>query len=385
MSSLFTKKEYDRIPIGDKNNEEDGGDVIMEEEDDEETPSQQRGAVSESEGSSWWARIRRGLHLSLVPDDTTVFWLDGIETIRFAKFFLWTALGLIWMHKLVAWMVRRRRTTTFFLQIGCCRQLLNVCVCLFVSLCAHGNLCCLWMVLSVLVKDWERDLDYTLLDMLVYDGNLVVLDTVVFFVMGRLHRKRGVDHLAWMGLSWLSATYTSWSYTFSFLQHSATLYEMHCRWPWQLWTFAILLVVLGAFLVVRHVLHFYHKAQLSLKLVEIAVTLFLFVLPQALNANFHFHHYAAGWLLGIHANADTWWSRATMAWCWGQYINGIAVYGRDPPLTCGYAYYVSIDQTCPYLDCYVHQITTSTNETQTVYNDLPTPDWRNCSSSAYHP
>eukprot|EP00980_Cylindrotheca_fusiformis_P021688 scaffold8529_cov137-Cylindrotheca_fusiformis.AAC.18 len=81
----------------------------------------------------------------------------------------------------------------------------------------------------------------------------------------------------------------------------------------------------------------------------------------------------AGWMLGMHCNYNVWWSRAAMAWCWGMYINGIGVYGRDPILTCEYAYFVATDNHCPFVMAY---------STSSLENHLPPSpaDWRNCSS-----
>jgi hypothetical protein len=102
---------------------------------------------------------------------------------------------------------------------------------------------------------------------------------------------------------------------------------------------------------------------------------------------FHLHHWYSGFLLGMHCNFNVWWSRAAMAWCWGMYINGIAVYGRDPVLTCEYAYFLSVDQHCPYVQCYVDALKEQVNHTvnnHTVHEMVPV-DWRNCSSTDYHP
>jgi len=150
---------------------------------------------------------------------------------------------------------------------------------------------------------------------------------------------------------------------------------MHCWWPWELWIFGVAVVFLGTLLVLLHIHQLWKQDRLVVKIVEIVVSLGLFVFPQCTNPSFHFHHWFAGWLLGMHANLDTWWSRATMAWCWGQYINGIAVYGRDPTLTCAYGYFVGVDQGCSFLDCYV-QSNPETNVTE--YRPLLQPDWRNC-------
>jgi hypothetical protein len=93
----------------------------------------------------------------------------------------------------------------------------------------------------------------------------------------------------------------------------------------------------------------------------------------------------AGWLLGMHCNYDVWWSRAVMAWCWGMYINGIAVYGRDPVLTCEYAYFVASDNRCPFVDKNSSNLFTGM-ELFLMGDNMPPPDdWRNCSSHGYHP
>jgi hypothetical protein len=85
-----------------------------------------------------------------------------------------------------------------------------------------------------------------------------------------------------------------------------------------------------------------------------------------------------------------------MAYFYGMYINGIAVYGRDPLLTCEYAHFVSQDQHCPMRS---HE-----DESESPWkhvdvfsllwmifppsfsdHNLHPSDWRNCSSKGYHP
>mmetsp|Transcript_9877 Transcript_9877/g.21452 ORF Transcript_9877/g.21452 Transcript_9877/m.21452 type:complete len:132 (-) Transcript_9877:1991-2386(-) len=67
---------------------------------------------------------------------------------------------------------------------------------------------------------------------------------------------------------------------------------------------------------------------------------------------------------------------------------GIAVYGRDPVLTCGYTLFLSKAQGCPYLDCYMDGLANPPeqidNQTHIVH-EMKQPDWRNCSADAYHP
>ena len=198
------------------------------------------------------------------------------------------------------------------------------------------------------IKKLEHREGLTLSDIWLYEGNSILLDCIVFFSVGRLYSQQlSVDHVLWMFLAFTSSMYTSVLPKFKFLQHSVTLFEMHCVWPWQLWVFVAGFVLPACTItVVLHTVHACRHGDFTRKCLELIFSLILFLLPQGTNGSFEFHHWFAGLLLGMHANYDTWFSRATMAWCWGQYINGIAVWGRDPTLTCAYAQYISIRQGC---------------------------------------
>jgi hypothetical protein len=157
-------------------------------------------------------------------------------------------------------------------------------------------------------------------------------------------------------------------------------------WPWKLWAFVMVLIPLIITLALLHLRRAFQKGVLIIKIMEILLCIFFFVAPLAPSPYFHLHHWYAGWLLGMHCNFDVWWSRAAMAYCWGMYINGIAVYGRDPVLTCEYAYFLTVDQHCPYINCYLEGIQTISNVTNhTVVKEMITPNWRNCSADSYHP
>ena len=218
--------------------------------------------------------------------------------------------------------------------------------------------------------------------MIVYDGQPILMDTMFFFVIGRLYEQRGIDHLAWLGVMLASGLFTSMETIFPFLQHSVTLYSMHCLWPLELWVFAIAIVALCGIVVVLHVRYVLEHGRFGMKVMELVLTVVLFLLPPMSSPYFHFHHWYAGWLVGMHCNFDTWWSRLTMAWCWGAYINGIAVYGRDPLLTCGYSFYLSYSLRCPYLQCYVDEMRNHTHANITI---MEAQDWRNCSAADYLP
>lgn len=197
-----------------------------------------------------------------------------------------------------------------------------------------------------------------------------------------------MDQLSWLFWLFASNIFMSVLPQFKFLQESFTLYNMHCTWSWKLWAFVVILAPLVVFDILLHVHYAVRHGFFARKLLELVMAVLFWFLPYASSPYFHLHHWFAGWWVGMHANFDTWWSRATLAWCWGMYINGIAAYGRDPVLTCGYAFFISEQNRCPFLDCYMEGINTpkpDTNETVPLVKPMVKPDWRNCSADAYHP
>lgn len=265
-------------------------------------------------------------------------------------------------------------------------------------------------ILSIFVTRWvvlkefpDHDSFWKLWQLFTYEGDSIVRDLCVFFVVGRLSHRSGVDTLEWMFWGILANIYFESQGFVPWMQHAVTLYEMHCIWPWQLWVFAVWVVLASVGVGAAHVVVAHRRRILSIRLVEFLSCLGIFVAPLVSSPYFHFHHWFAGWLLGMHANLhDRWWSRAAMAYCWGMYVNGLAVYGRDPLLTCEYVRFLQADLQCPSVfveeelpsDYYNYggmkmnnvfwnwaKRIVRTNDD----NDLPPADWRNCSSSGYHP
>ncbi|CAB9516513.1 expressed unknown protein [Seminavis robusta] len=257
----------------------------------------------------------------------------------------------------------------------------------------------------VFTLNWEHRKGLTLYDTWVYEGNLILLDCIAMFSVGRLFDRSAVDHLAWMSVMLLSSLYTSTLPHVSWLRHSVTLYELHCTWPWQLWIFVVALCVpVCAGVVILHLRHAQLQEDLTRKTFEVMLTMILFLVPQMLHTNFEFHHWFAGLLCGMHANYDVWWSQLAMAWCWGQYVNGIAVWGRDPPLKCSYASYITKRQGCcrhhrPLEDtvfgvadghrwggvseeaCWLDDSAIHNSPAATLFDDitsLTSSDWRHC-------
>lgn len=285
------------------------------------------------------------IYETLLPDDA---WkirggilLEGSFLVKLTKFLLFTFGGIFYVH----WLVSHRQ--------------------------AH------------------RDEQLRIWQIWVFDGGLIARDAAIFFLVGRLWQKRGIDHLVWATVVLGCNVYMELQHYVPWFRHSFTLYEMHCIWEWQTWAYFALVVVVSLAITALHVWRAWHEKVLVVKGVEVLLFIIFFLSPVLPSPYFHFHHWFAGWLVGMHFNFDVWWSTAAMAWCHGLYINGIAVYGRDPVLTCGYAYFMSWDQQCPFLEC---DKSFSVDSTLLVWmfgdslpngrEDLATSvDWRNCSSA----
>ena len=139
-----------------------------------------------------------------------------------------------------------------------------------------------------------------------YEFDLIVRDCFVFFVVGRLWEKPGIDHLAWMGTAILSNVYFESQNFLWFLQHSVTLFEMHCLWPWELWIFALVLVVAATGLVIAHAVEAWNERFIISKLIEVGLCVLFFMAPMVTSDYFHLHHWYAGWLMGMQFNYNMW-------------------------------------------------------------------------------
>jgi hypothetical protein len=265
----------------------------------------------------------------------------------------------------------------------------------------------------------DRDHRLHLWEIWVFEGDMIIRDSVVFFAIGRIWKQpRGVDNIEWIVMMVLANIYFESQGYISWMGHSVTLYEMHCVWPWQLWVFVGTVIPLFATLFFAHLVRAHREGILTIKLIELSLCIGMFLAPIVPSPYFHFHHWFAGWFFGMHANlSDVWWSRMTMAYFWGMYINGIAVYGRDPMLTCEYARFVTSDQNCPAWNregggdtngqsvgewqvSWDHELLSSGKwiinavtlfshgswgSSDYIYDGLAPADWRNCSSKGYHP
>jgi hypothetical protein len=74
----------------------------------------------------------------------------------------------------------------------------------------------------------DRDKSLRLWHIWVFEGNLIVADMIIFFIVGRLWRQKGVDNLAFLGWAFICNVYFQSQPYIKFLQHSVSLFEMHC-------------------------------------------------------------------------------------------------------------------------------------------------------------
>jgi len=229
--------------------------------------------------------------------------------------------------------------------------------------------------------DFENDESYKLSTLLKYDFTPILMDLLLFFTVGRLARKQGIDTLEFVVPSILGIYVMSKSSDWSWARYSVSLYMIHCRWPLTLMVVSVFVLALGIFIVSAHFRFALQKGILVAKMLEMTTFFILLLAPVASNPNLHLHHWFCALLLAPHANFDIWWSRATFAFLMGMYINGISVYGRDPVLGCDYGYYLSLDQSCSYFECNYYTDDDG-NSTDDGPIPLPESDWRNCSSPA---
>ena len=224
--------------------------------------------------------------------------------------------------------------------------------------------------------NWEIDDNYTISDFFLFDFTAVLFDMLFYFVVGRCS-KVNIDKLfPWGSFIVLGCIYPSIANDFAFLRHSLSMYEMMCNWPWILFVYVATLLVLAVVLIGCLLRSHYQRSVLLSRCIESVVLTCIFILPFASDNNFHLHHWFGMWWLGMQANAPEWWSRAFQAYCLGCYINGIAVYGRDPILGCKMAFYRSTNANCSYMSCYE-----DTGENGTHYKPFIGPDWRTCNAT----
>jgi hypothetical protein len=236
----------------------------------------------------------------------------------------------------------------------------------------------------VVALDLEHDSTYGVDAFLRYDVNEVVLDLLFLFVAGGMHARPAADELGFAAIAACNAFLMSVLNEIPALQHSFSLFEMHCRWTFGTWA------ILGCFACVSGrvlLLHYRFLASqpalLRRALVQLLAMFILFWGPHLTDGDFHIHHWFYSWFVACQCSFTPWWSRATQAWFLGGYLNGIAIYGRDPILVCEAAFYRAMpgNGNCKFLEVASSCVLPGTNETIHVVE--PPVDWWACTGD-YH-
>lgn len=233
----------------------------------------------------------------------------------------------------------------------------------------------------VRAMNFEYDQGFHLKDFFLYDFYPVVLDMIAYFLVGRLFLRKGVDRLypcliPMMIGCILPSCINQWK----IFQYNFSMFEIMCRWPFQLFLACVIALIMVFLLLFFHVRTFYCQGVLLSRAMELSLILPVFLLPQVNDKSFHPHHWYIAWLIGMLSNADTNWSIATTCFAWGYYINGIAVYGRDPILGCAYSLYLSVGNRCNYIQCLFNQPNVTSD---TLLRSFIPPDWRECKEGYY--
>lgn len=205
-----------------------------------------------------------------------------------------------------------------------------------------------------LLRLHHGDQSYTLHLFLRQDFHKVVLDLMFLFVVGRIASPAPMplDSRSFAIVVLASALVPSALDQFSFMRIHVSLYSMRCQWTAKTWLAALAIAALVLPIVGAHLWHFCFRTTRDERRragLEWATIFTIFVLPRAFEPSFHIHHWYMAWLLAQICCLPTVWSRGAQAFFIGCYINGVAMWGRDPVLACQAAYDLAFYQKCPFL------------------------------------
>jgi hypothetical protein len=171
-------------------------------------------------------------------------------------------------------------------------------------------------------------------------------DATLFYVVSRLSYRRGVDCMNYAIPMFLGGCIWNDIGSIPSLSHAITKDSITDSWePITFVVFIGFTVLLFAILL----LHFKYMRRANIllsRLFEVVATMSLTVLPLCFSESFHLHHWLWAWLVGMHFNLYRPWSFAMNGFMWGLYLNGIALYGRDPLLGCAEVMYAVKSEGC---------------------------------------
>ena len=173
---------------------------------------------------------------------------------------------------------------------------------------------------SVRSLKFEHDVNYTITNFFLYDGHGVLLDSVVYFYVGRIYSLRGVDSLfPWAIFVFIGAAVPS-ILSETLFKYSLSTYDIRCRWPTHIFIIAGIILCVASFTIFMHGLSWYRHRIIISRFLQLGFSFVIFVFPIMSDQSFHPHHWFLAWLLGMHANLPKWWSVLTLSFMVSYFI-----------------------------------------------------------------
>ena len=175
----------------------------------------------------------------------------------------------------------------------------------------------------------------------------VMQDSTLWFLLGRLHVRRGVDCLNYILPLSLGAWFMTAIGVFDDMHASLSQESIERDWTKVTWVGFFGGAAVTVVVMLAHMYKMVQDGLLAKRVVELGGVACVAVWPVYGNENFHPHHWFVAWFGGMHLNLRYEWSFWFQGLVWGIYVNGIAVYGRDNLLGCLEDKYRSLNDGCP--------------------------------------
>jgi len=173
---------------------------------------------------------------------------------------------------------------------------------------------------SVRALKFEHDVNYTITSFFLYDGHGFLLDSVVYFYVGRIYSLRGVDSLfPWVIFVFIGAAVPS-ILSETLFKYSLSTYDIRCRWPTHIFIIAGSILCVASLTIFMHGLSWYRQRIIISRFLQLGFSYIIFVFPVMSDQSFHPHHWFLAWLLGMHANLPKWWSVLTLSFMVSYFI-----------------------------------------------------------------
>jgi len=119
-------------------------------------------------------------------------------------------------------------------------------------------------------KEYEHDKTFTLYAFHTYDLHPTALDTLVFFFIGRMHLRAGIDTLNFQIPVMLGGWFFSAMTECSWARHNVSAYQIKCEWPTELFMFVGCGLIVIVLILVYHIRAGWKDGILLSRLVEVS-------------------------------------------------------------------------------------------------------------------